>query len=237
MRRSTSEVEPRWQGSALLRQLLAVVEKELRSEFRQRVSVAVTVLSVGVIVLVLAFALGGTPLSGEPFAARLWVVFFLGLSPAVGRSFLAEEERGTRLLLHMLTSPAALYWGKLTTNVLVGMVTNVLGYGLFLLFLPVPSPPELWAIGVLIAVAAFGFAATLTLLSAAIAGAHHRGVLLPILGLPVVVPLVLPGIEATRRVVEHAPWATIMPLVNLMVGYGGAVAIVGFWLFEWVWRE
>lgn len=225
------------QVGSFWRQLLAVLEKELRSEFRQRASSAVTVLSVGVVVLVLALALGGSPLASDLAAALLWVVFFLCLSPAIGRSFLAEEERGTRLLLHTLTSAAALYWGKLATNVLLGMVTNALGYCLFVLFLAMPSSPALWTVGVLIMVAALGFAATLTLLSAIIAGAQHRGMLLLVLGFPVVVPLLLPGVEATRLILDHAPWATVAPLVNLMLGYSGVVATVGFWLFEWVWRE
>ncbi len=230
-------VEPEYGMQRVLRQLLAVVEKELRSEFRQRVSAAVTVLTIGVIVVIFALALRGVALSAELFSALLWVVFFLCVSPAVGRSFLAEEERGTRLLLYATTSPGALYWGKLVTNMLIGFLTMLLGCGLLALVLAVPLGGELWALGVLIGVAAVGFAACLTLLSAAIAGAHHRGMLLPVVSVPIVVPLLVPGIEATQLLLEGGRWAAIAPLLSLMLGYGGVIAVVGFWLFEWVWHE
>ncbi len=220
----------------LLQQLLAVIGKELRSEFRQRVSVAVTLLAVGVIVLTLALAVGETVLSSELAAALLWLVFFFGLSPALGRSFVAEEERGTRLLLHLLAPPAVVYWGKLVTNCMVGVVTNVLSCAAFFVFLRV-SVPALLPLLVVVGVAAIGFAAVLTLLSAIIAVAHHRGVLLPIAGLPMVVPLMVPGIEAVRLLLQGGDWSTVAAQVMLIVAYSGSVAVLGFWLFEWVWQE
>jgi heme exporter protein B len=223
--------------SSLGRQVIAVIAKEVRSELRQRRGFALVLLSVGIVVGILAFALGEQLLSGEMAGAVLWVVFFFGLTPALSRSFVAEEERGTRLLLHLMSSPAAIYWGKLTYNGATGVLTNAVGCAAVLLVLPVPAVVNPGGLCVLVVLAALGFATVLTLLSAVVAVAHHRGVLLPILGFPLLVPVVLPGVEAARMVFVQAGWQGIVPLFQLMLAYAGSLAVVGFWLFEWVWQE
>ncbi|GEM_PF-292506 len=222
---------------AFFRQLLAVVEKELRSEFRQRVGIAVTVLSVTTVGLILSFALQGITLSEELFAALLWLLFFFSLSPAMGRSFLTEEERGTRLLLYTLTLPAAVYWGKLSANILLGGATSGIGYALVSLILSPPPIRNPLGLTIVVGAIAIGFAAALTLLSALIATARHRNLLLPILGLPLLIPLLLSGIAATLSALRHPTWNELLPPLKLMLAYSGATSIVGSWLFEWVWRE
>ncbi|MCS7170391.1 MAG: hypothetical protein NZ949_07180, partial [Candidatus Kapabacteria bacterium] len=119
-------------------QVLAVIDKEFRSEFRQRVGLGVLLLSITVVVAVLAFALQSVPLSAELFAALLWTVFFFSLSPALGRSFVMEEERGTRLLLFSLTHPSAIYWGKLSANFIVGSASNAVALLVLVGLLQVP---------------------------------------------------------------------------------------------------
>ncbi|MCS7170626.1 MAG: hypothetical protein NZ949_08410, partial [Candidatus Kapabacteria bacterium] len=70
-----------------------------------------------------------------------------------------------------------------------------------------------------------------------IAGAQHRGTLVFILSLPVIVPLVFLGVRATIVLLQQPGWEQLIPLFHLLLAYSGILAILGFWLFEWVWRE
>ncbi|MCS7176416.1 MAG: heme exporter protein CcmB [Candidatus Kapabacteria bacterium] len=220
-----------------IRRLLAVVEKEFRSEFRQRVGLALTFLSVVSVSFILALSLQGVELSGELFAALLWLAFFFVLSPTLSRSFIAEAERGTYVLLRSLTSAAALYWGKLIANSLFGIVASITSYALLASFLRTPPIANAAGLVILLLVAAFGFAAALTLLSALLAAAQHRGMLLPIVALPILIPILLFGINGTLAALRDPTWEGIMPPLRLLIAYGGILSVLGFWLSEWVWQE
>lgn len=222
---------------ARVRQFSAVLRKELQGEYRQRAGVALALLSVAAVGFILGFALQGMELSEELSAALLWLFLFFGLSPGLGRSFLAEADRGTGTLLHTLAPLGAIYWGKLAMNTLSGEVIAALGYGVLSIFLPLPVPRNPSGLAVVIALGVIGFATALTLLSALVAAARHRGLLLPLVGLPLLIPVLMSGIPATLLAFSQPGWDALRPLLQLMLAYSGALSIVGFWLFDWVWRE
>jgi len=219
----------------IVRQTLAVLEKELRSELRRRTGIAVVLLSVGSAGSIVALSTGGLPLSAELTAALLWLVYLFAIFPVLGRSFLSEEERQTRLLLWTLAPPSAIYWGKLLTAFLTSALNNVLAtllLGLFGIGLPARE-----AAVALLLLAAAGLSAVATLLSALVAAVQHRGLLLPILGFPLLIPVLLPGIAATQLLLVGAAEDGLFPSLALMTAYAGIVSILGWWLFEWVWQE
>ncbi len=219
----------------IVRQTLAVLEKELRSELRRRTGIAVVLLSVGSAGSIVALSAGGLALGAELTAALLWLVYLFAIFPVLGRSFLSEEERQTRLLLWTLAPPSAIYWGKLMTAFLTSALNNALAtlvLGLFGIGLPVRG-----ATGALLFLAAAGLSAVATLLSALVAAVQHRGLLLPILGFPLLIPVLLPGIAATQLLLLGAAERELLPLFALMTAYAGILSILGWWLFEWVWQE
>jgi heme exporter protein B len=219
----------------IVRQTLAVLEKELRSELRRRTGLAVALLSVGSAGSIVALSTGGLTLGAEITAALLWLVYVFAIFPVLGRSFLSEEERQTRLLLWTLAPPSAIYWGKLLTAFLTSALNNALAtlvLGLFGIGLPARGVTV-----VLLLLAAAGLSAVATLLSALVAAVQHRGLLLPILGFPLLIPVLLPGIAATQLLLAGAAERELFPSFALMTAYAGIVSILGWWLFEWVWQE
>ena len=95
----------------------AVVSKDLKSEVRTRYALNALMMFVVTAVAVIMFALRGDQPSSGVLAGMFWVVvFFTGMS-GLGRSFVAEEERGTALTLQLVASSSAIYFGKLLFNV------------------------------------------------------------------------------------------------------------------------
>jgi len=222
---------------SVLSRALAVAVKDLRSELRTRYALNAVGMFVVVVATVLTFATARERLEPGTVAGILWAGIFFTASTALGRAFIAEEERGTLVLLRLVSSPIPVYIGK----VLASVIESVAGSGLLLLLLVALLPdlqsadPALLATTTLLVAVAFGVA--LTLVSALIARAGAKGALMPVLGFPLLMPNALVGIDLLRRAVAGAPVETAGSDLALLAIYTAALAVVGAILFEFVWKE
>ena len=216
----------------------AVFAKDVRLELRTRVALGALALFVAASLLLVRIALGQSSVEAPVAAALLWVVVVFAAAIGLGRAFVAEEERGTALLLRLALRPSQVFAGKLAFNVLLmGAVCGLAALG-FRLLVPVPlgAPGVLWAT---LALGALGLAAGTTLLSALIARARGTGPLLPVLTFPVVVPVLVPAVDLTQLASGAAAgaWAAARPDLVLLGAYAGLLISASFLLFEYVWRE
>ncbi|MEM1126330.1 MAG: heme exporter protein CcmB [Bacteroidota bacterium] len=215
----------------------AVFEKDLRLELRSRYAVNTLLVFVLASLLVVALALGQVQVSARVQAAVLWVVVVFAASLGLGRAFVSEEERGTVLLLQLNTRPSMVYAGKLLFNIVLMLVINTVALGVFVLLLRVSVrfPGLLVATVVLGAV---GLAGTTTLLGAIIARAARTGSLLPVLLLPVLFPLLLSVVGATRQALEGGMgWSAATGDLVQAAGFSGTVITASVLLFDYVWND
>lgn len=222
---------------SVLSRALAVAAKDLRSEFRTRYALNAVGMFVVIVATVLAFATANERLAPGTVGGVIWAGTFFMASTALGRAFITEEERGTLILLRLVSAPMPVYIGKVIASVLESLV----GSGLLLLFLVLLLPdlhsadPALLALTSLLVAAAFGVA--LTLVSALIARAGAKGALMPVLGFPLLMPNALLGIDLLRRAVVGATIGAAWSDLTLLAIYTVALAVVGAVLFEFVWKE
>lgn len=214
----------------------AVFRKDVRIEFRNRYAVNTLLLFVLGALLLVLFAVGPQPLSARVQSALLWIVMLFAASIGLGRSFVAEEERGTVLLLQLNTTPSMVFVGKLLFNLaLVALLTIVaVGPFLFLLDLSIAAPGLLAAT---LGLGAVGLASATTLLAALVARAARQGPLLPVLLLPLLVPLLVSGTSATRKAIAGLPWIQAQDELLTLFGFAGATISAGVVLFDYVWTE
>jgi heme exporter protein B len=221
-----------------LRGFWAVFEKDIKLELRARYAIHMLLLfALGALVMV-AFAVGPAPLSAQVQAALLWTVILFAAAVGLGRAFISEEERGTILLLQLHVQPGAVYSGKLLVNFVLLLALNLVTVGAFVVLLGV----EIAWPGLLVLVltlGSIGLAGATTLLSALIArAAGGRGALLPVLLFPVLVPLLLSAVEATRSALLVAEgWTVAVDALLTLLGYGGAVITAAVLLFEYIWLD
>ena len=189
--------------------------------------------------LVLVYlALGRTPVSVSVAAALLWVVIVFAGAVGLGRAFVAEEERGTTLLLRLAAPASAVYAGKLLFNVVLTLaLALVAGLGIrILLPTPLGAPGVYWA-G--LGLGALGLASTTTLLSALLARAQAAGPLLPVLAFPLLVPLLAPAVDLTviASGAASGAWEAAGPSLVALAAYAGLTTTALLLLFEYVWRD
>jgi len=213
-----------------------IFRKDLRIEFRTRYAVnALLLFALGALLLIL-FSVGPQPLPTRVQAAFLWIVILFAAAVGLGRSFETERQSGTALLLRLHTRPSEVFVGKLFFNlVLVGLLSTV-ATGAFLLLLDVSvESPGLLA--VVLALGVLGLAIATTFLGALVAHAARRTALLPVLLLPLLVPLLVSSVNATREAIAGTAWLAVQDELLTLVGFAGTSFSAAILLFDHVWQE
>jgi heme exporter protein B len=220
-----------------LRQTLAVARKDFRSELRTRYALNALAMFVVVVVAVMSFAAGGEQLSAEISAGLMWIAMFFTGVTGLGRSFVSEEERGTFMLLRLSVPSTPVYFGKLLVNLVLALLANSLIALLFLLLMTgavVKSPA---AFLVVVILSSFGFAAALTIIAAIISRSSSKGTLYPVISFPVVLPLIILGVDLLRRSIQGIGLEKLLDNMLMLGIYTAVLVIVSYILFDLLWKE
>jgi heme exporter protein B len=215
----------------------AVFEKEARLELRSRYALNMLFMFVLSSLLLMAFAIGQDPVSTRMQSALVWIVILFSASIGLGRSFVAEEERGTVLLLQLNVPGSQVYAGKLVFNYLLLLAVNAVAVGVFAFLLGLEiTDPGLLVLSLILG--SLGLAGSTTLLSAIIARTSNKGPLLPVLLFPLLIPLLLSVVSASRNALSGGSGfdGSLADLTTL-VGFAGVVITASFLLFDFVWNE
>ncbi len=214
----------------------AIFEKDLRLELRTRYALNALLMFVLGSLLLILFAVGQAPLSEQVEAALLWIVVLFSAAIGLGRTFVSEEEGGTMLLLRVNAPGSMVYLGKLLFNLALILVLNSIAFLAFSFFLGIRvEMPGLLTLTLLLG--AIGLAGSTTLLAAIIARTSNRSTLLPVLLFPILVPLLLAGVAATRIAITGGGWGAASDELTTLFAYGGVVVTAAVLLFEYVWQD
>ena len=220
--------------NAFLRAVYRVFRKDLRIERRtKQVTTTVAVFAL-LVVLVFAFSFVQT-LQRSALLGRgaLWVAFVFAGTFGVTKTVELEDRNGA--LDGLLIAPvdrSAIYLGKVLSAtafifavslVTLGATTVFLGYG--------PSIPTAVSVAAVLLVAAIGFAAIGVVVSVLTFRSGLDELALPVLLVPLVVPLLLAGVDLTAALESGSPLGGWLRLLGL---YTGVVLLAGVATFEYV---
>ncbi len=220
-----------------LRQVLAIIEKDLIAEFRTKENLsAMLVFSLLVLVIFnFAFELQGVDITVLG-SGVLWVAFTFSGILGLGRSFAAEKDKGS--LEGVLLSPVdrgAVFLGKAVSNFIFITVMEAVTLPLFAILNNAPVP--WWPIIPYILMGTLGFAAMGTLLGAVAASTKMREVMLPILLFPVAVPLLMAAVKLTSGALQARDFSEISNWFSILITYDVVFIVVAFLVFEYVVEE
>jgi len=215
----------------------AVFEKDMRLELRSRYAVNMLLMFVLSSILLMLFGIGQEPVGERVQAALLWIVILFSAAVGLGRSFISEEERGTVLLLQLNTRGSMVYAGKLLFNFLLVLGVNLVALGAFIVLLNVEIQLPSLLLTTLV-LGALGLAGATTLLAAIIARSANKGPLLPVLLFPLLVPLLLSVVGATRHALPNGlGWPASTDELTTLSGFAGVVVTASVLLFDYVWND
>ncbi len=220
----------------MLKQAIAICGKDIRSELRTRYALNALIMFVIVVISVIKFSLGEEKLSGDILAGLLWIIIFFSNSSGLARVFVSEEERGTSLFLKLVSKPSSVLLGKLIFNTSLSYVINVINILLFIAATEfVINSPGLFILTILFG--NFGMSAVMTIIAALISKANTKGTLYPVLSFPLLLPLLLAVIDATRLSAEGASFVQVSGDFQIMISYTIVVVTASFLIFDVVWND
>jgi heme exporter protein B len=209
------------------RTVAALLRKELLVELRTLESVPAMSLFAVTTFVVFHFAINRSTVDGDLAAGILWVTLLFAAILGVNRLFVADADQGgfDGFLLAPVDRTALLVAKALTllAYLLVLELVAVPAFALLLLGPPIGQAlPDL--VGVL-ALADLGVAAVGTLVAALAVRTRARDLLGPLLGLPLLVPIVIgaaratsPLLGATHASAPAARWLLTLGLYDFVFG-------------------
>jgi heme exporter protein B len=222
----------------MARGILAVLRKDLRIEWRTKESLASFAVLGVLLVVIFSVALDPAPDDAPRLVPSvLWATFvFTGLL-GIQRGFVLERENDCLggILVSPL-DPAALYLGKLASNVVLLAVMQALVVPLVAVLLHADVGGVLPALLLVLFLGNLGFAALATLFAAMTVRARAREVMLPLLLLPLLVPVLIGGVKATEAALRGGLAAAAAPL-SVLAAFDVIFLVAGVLLFEQVIRD
>ena len=198
---------------------LAVIMKDLRLAWRDRAGWTTAGAFAMIAVLVYSFAFDLAVGDPRPLLPGvLWTTFLFAGVFASGPTVQRETDEGTfDALLLAPVPPTVIYLGKAIANLIALLVIEfaVLAVATILFGIALLTAT---IVGIVI-VGTAGFVSLTTLLSTLGASTRARGMLLPVLALPLLIPLLLAAVRATGAALdiepEAAPWSLLLGVFAL----------------------
>jgi heme exporter protein B len=215
-----------------LRQVWALVWRDLVVEWRTRESLSTMLLFALITLVIFDFAFELRVENARQIApGALWVAFTFAGVLGLSRSLARDQEQGA--LEGLMLSPVgrgAIYVGKALANFLTMTLTEAILLPLFAALFDVPLIQG--GVILIILLGTVGFVAVGTLLAAMAVNTRAREALLPILLFPMAVPVLLAAVKATGALLDGETLAAVGHWLRLMVVYDIVVCVAAYLTFE-----
>ena len=225
--------------SAYLGAVLAIVRKDLQSEWRTREAVGSMGLFSLLVVVIFGFCFEARTVDLELAApGMLWVAFSFSGVLGLGHSFALERHRGSlQALVLAPVDRSAIFLGKMLGNLLLLLFVEALTIPVFSILLRVPVLARLPELAVVVVSATIGFSAVGTLLSALATSSRLREMLLPILLYPIWIPILLAAVRATGGVLAGQGLGDVFGWMRLILAFDIVFVTAGLLLFDQILEE
>ena len=219
--------------------VLALIRKDLMSEWRTREAAGSMALFSLLIVVIFGFCFEARIVDLETLApGLLWIAFSFSGVLGLGHSFSSERYRGS---LHALAlapvDRSAVFLGKMLGNLILLAVVEALTIPVFSILLRVPVSACVPQLALVTFLATVGFTAVGTLLSALAASSRMREMLLPILLYPIWIPILLAAVRATGGVLIGKSLGEIGGWLRLILAFDLTFVTAGLLLFDQILEE
>ena len=218
--------------------LWTILWKDLLTEWRSRDRLVAMLVFALLVVVVLYFAAppGQADTAQEHIPGLLWVAYVFAIVLGLTRSFGMELEN--EALSGLALAPADRGWiflGKAGANLALVLVMQAVTAFAFALAFDL----DLWPVALPLAGVAFlgavGLCSLGTLFSAMAVRTTNREMILPLLMLPLMIPVLLGAVQATRGLIAEGelPFSSL----QLLLVTDGVFLIISFLGFEYVLDE
>ncbi|MBK8984113.1 MAG: heme exporter protein CcmB [Ignavibacteria bacterium] len=220
----------------LLKNSYLVFKKDLSSELRTRYVINSLLMFVLVTISIIRFAIGDERADNEILTGLLWIAVFFTSVSGLSRTFVKEEEKETSVALKLSTGSDSVILGKLIFNMVLTFSLNAL---ILLLFVIITDYQIKNLPGFLIVLVFgnLGLVSASTIIAAIISKANSKGTLYPVLSFPVLLPLLITVINATKLASLGVETDKLFGEIQILISYFIVVTVASLMLFKYVWED
>ncbi|MFC2003286.1 heme exporter protein CcmB [Chloroflexota bacterium] len=218
------------------RKVIAITWKDILSEMRTKEIIFSVLVFTLLVIVTFNFAFGTNPKTMELVAAgMLWVTFAFAGVLSLNRSFILEKEEGClEGLMVCPVSREVIYVGKVLGSLLFMLIIEAIALPIFAFLFNLVLSPQLLVITVLTTI---GFVAVGTIFSALAVNTKAREMVLPILFLPIVAPIVICAVEASKLALSGESWSDLATWLQIIGAFDAIFLAVSFLVFTFVIEE
>ncbi len=223
----------------MLGKVWAVFRKDLLIELRTKDSIN-AMLFFGIVVLVVFnFALESVRETiRDAVPGVLWVASVFSGTLGLNRMFAAEKENSClQGLLMVPMDRGIIYIGKTLAATVFMLIAEAVIFVFSLIFFNLTVWAEIPYLALVFAIGTLGFTAVGTLLSAISANTKMREVLLPLILFPVVLPILVNAVEATRIILNTADYSALKLPMTIMTTFMIIFGTLAYLLFDFVLED
>jgi heme exporter protein B len=216
-----------------MKAVFTLIKKDITLEWRQRYAVNGILLHTisSSMIIFLSVKMLGAP----TWNAVYWVVLLFASVSAIAKSFVAESS-GRQLYYYGIVSAQQLITSKLIYNAVLSVLLALLCLFTYSLLLGFPVQNATYFILVMI-LGAVGFSSTFTILSSIASKSGNGNLLMPVLSFPVIIPMLLVAIKASKKAVDGIDVSFITKDLLVLLGLNCLIATLAYVLFPFLWRD
>jgi heme exporter protein B len=218
-------------------EILSILRLEVALDLRQRAAWGGMLLYVVSAIYVCFLAVKGG-LGVATWNALFWIVLLFAAFNALARSF-QREDHGRQLYLYTLVDPRSVVIARSLYNAGTMVLLSLLSLLFFLLFLggDVLEQANIPQFLLAVVLGGIGFAAVLTLISAIAARAGNGLGLMAILGFPLVLPMLLAVMRASKLSLDGVAWSVTSTYFLGLILLDVITITLAWVLFPYLWRD
>lgn len=218
-------------------EIAQLLRLEVALDLRQRAAWAGMLLYVVSAVYTAYLAVKGS-LGVATWNALFWIILLFAAFNALARSF-QREDAGRQLYLYTLVDPRSVVLARTVYNAITMVVLSLLSLVVYRLLMGSAALEEadLGQFVLAVVLGGIGFATVLTLISAIAARAGNGIGLMAILGFPLVLPLLLTVMRASKLSLDGVAWSVNSTYFGGLVLLDVITVTLAWILFPYLWRD
>ncbi|HEX7402169.1 MAG TPA: heme exporter protein CcmB [candidate division Zixibacteria bacterium] len=210
--------------------------KDLKSEFRTRYALNAIFMFGLTTLTVVSFSVGGISSNTRIVSSLFWLVIFFSSMSGLAQVFVKEEESKTVNVLKLSASSGTVLVGKLLFNLVLLLILELVIVPLFIIWMNL-SILNIWLFLSVLLLGSLGLACATTITAAIISKSHVKGALFAVLSFPILLPLLIVGIDGTRKSLEGVDFSAGFADLRLLISYVVVMLVASILLFDFVWNE
>lgn len=217
--------------------VITLIKKEFLSEWRQRYALngIILYLASTIFVIYMSFKLKAGAIDEPTWNALFWIILLFTATNAVAKSFI-QESQGRLLYYYSLAKAEAFIISK-TIYYSVLMICMALVGLLFYSIVMGSLVNDLPMFLLVMCLGSVGLASALTMVSGIASKAPNSSSLMAILSFPVIIPLLLIIIKASKSAMDGLDRGVYLDDMLILLAINAIIIAVSYMLFPYLWRS